>query len=103
MCQLTFSESIVFSDAQINDVKVHAEDSLVVKGNFRLVPSEQNAPECNEIFRGMLAILKVDVNCNGDDVCQRDGVFLCKKLQDYEWVMISQLNWNRQKKVLLVE
>ncbi len=65
----------------------------MINGNFRIVPEEkQNLPPCNEIFRGMLAILEVEVECNEDDVCERDAVFMCMlRSNDYEWVMVSDV------------
>lgn len=73
-----------------DELAVAANDGLVVKDPFRIVPiSDANKPTCNEVKRGTIIVLEVnDVPC-GPTFCTRDQPYICVKAQDYEWVPLG--------------
>jgi len=70
------------------NVRVHKEDGMVVNGNLRLVPTTEDLPLCGEVSRGTLAVKSEEVPC-GENICLHDKLYLCSKLQNYEWVPVA--------------
>jgi hypothetical protein len=82
-----FGQVVIGAPTQ-NDIGLSSDDSLVVKDNFRLIPT-QDFPICNHFRRGMLLVKENEISCGQNSLCKVDSLYLCSQDQTYEWKKIS--------------
>lgn len=84
------SGPVVVGSSNIAAVPVAKTDGLVVTDNFKIAPLQRGVgrAECNEVRRGTIVIEEEFYPC-ADTTCFRDVMYLCVKLQEYQWVTLS--------------